>query len=98
MGYIQMVISTSIKLPEPLKKRIQRLAEVSGRSAHAVMLEALEREVAREEKLAAFVAEALASDASIDAGADVYHAEDVHTWIKRLASGEQTRRPEPWRK
>ena len=93
-----MVVSTSIKLPEPLKKRIQHLAEISGRSAHAVMLEALEREVAREEKLAAFVAEALESDANIDAGADVYCAEDVHTWIRRLASKEQAGRPEPSRK
>ena len=91
-----MVVSTSIKLPDSLKKRIQRLAKISGRSAHSVMLEALEREVAREEKLSAFVAEALESDADINAGGSVYRAEDVHEWIKRLARGDSVEKPEPW--
>lgn len=92
-----MVVSTSIKLPDSLKKRIQHLAYISGRSAHGVMLDALEREVTREEILSAFIAEALESDADIDAGADVYRAEDVHAWIKRLARGESAEWPEPWR-
>ena len=93
-----MTVSTSIKLPDALKKRIQHLAKASGRSAHGVMLDALEREVAREERLHAFVQEAIQSDAEIDAGASVYRAEDVHAWMKRLAKGDSTPKPSPWRK
>lgn len=93
-----MTVSTSIKLPDALKKRIQRLAEASGRSAHGIMLSALEREVEREERLYTFVQEAIQSDADIDAGANVYRAEDVHAWMKRLAKGDSAKKPAPWRK
>ena len=42
-----MASTTTLKLPEKLKARIARLAAQSGRSAHSVMLDALEREVTR---------------------------------------------------
>jgi predicted transcriptional regulator len=92
------IVSTSIKLPEELKARIQRLAELSHRSPHSVMVEAIEREVSREERLSDFVQEAMQSDLSVEAGANVYHAKDVHTWLKRLAQGDATQRPKPWHK
>lgn len=62
------------------------------------MLEALEREVAREERMQAFVREAQAADAAIENGAPVYRAEDVHKWMARLATKRKTARPKPWRK
>ncbi|MEW6647062.1 MAG: ribbon-helix-helix domain-containing protein [Pseudomonadota bacterium] len=92
------VVSTSIKIPEELKARIQRLAELSRRSPHSVMVEALEREVAREERLYEFVQEALQSDKDVEEGGNVYRADDVHAWLKRLAQGETTARPQPWQK
>jgi len=42
------------------------------------MIEALEREVGREERVRAFVREAIAAGKAIDAGADVYAADEVH--------------------
>jgi predicted transcriptional regulator len=90
--------TTTLKLPEKLKARIARIAAQSGRSPHAVMLEALEREVAREERVREFVREALASDSAVESGAAVYRAEDVHAWLERLAKGEKAPRPRPWRK
>jgi predicted transcriptional regulator len=51
-----------------LKARIARIAAQTGRSAHSVMLDTLEREVARAERVREFVREALASDAAIEAG------------------------------
>jgi predicted transcriptional regulator len=90
--------TTTLKLPEKLKARIARIAAQSGRSPHAVMLEALEREVAREERVREFVREALASDSAVESGAAVYRAEDVHAWLERLATGEKAPRPRPWRK
>jgi predicted transcriptional regulator len=92
-----MPVATSIKLPSELKARIQRLADLSHRSAHCVMIQALEREVAREERLYAFVQEALRSDRHIEEGGGIYRAEDVHEWLRRLADGESVERPAPWR-
>lgn len=95
---IAMTVTTTLKLPDELKARIMRVAKESGRSAHGFMLEALEREVAREERLRDFVREALAADAAIDVGAAVYGAEEVHAWLEKLATDPQAKRPKPWRK
>jgi len=96
-----MASTTTLKLPEKLKARIARIAAQSGRSAHSVMLDALEREVTRAERVREFVREALAADAAVEAGAAVYRAEDVHAWLERLAKGEKPARPRrsarPWR-
>lgn len=93
-----MTANTTLKLPEKLKARIARLAKETGRSPHGLMIEALEREVAREERMREFVREALASDVGIEEGAAVYRAEDVHSWLERLAQNRRTTRPKPWRK
>lgn len=92
-----MSATTTLKLPEKLKSRIARLARETGRSAHSLMLEALEREVAREERMREFVREALAADAGVEEGAAVYRAEDVHAWLERLARNSKAARPKPWR-
>lgn len=44
-----------------------------------------------------FVREALAADAAVGKGAAVYRAEDVHTWLDRLALNRKAARPKPWR-
>jgi predicted transcriptional regulator len=88
-----MADTTTLKLPPRLKTRIARLARLTGRAPHAVMLEALEREISREERMREFVREAMATDAAIAAGAEVYPGEDVHAWLERLARGGKPRRP-----
>jgi predicted transcriptional regulator len=93
-----MSTTTTLKLPEKLKARIARLAKATQRSPHSLMVEALEREVMREERMRDFVREALAADAAIDAGAAVYRAEDVHAWLDRLARDGKAAQPRPWRK
>jgi predicted transcriptional regulator len=93
-----MSVATTLKLPEALKARIARLAKQSNKSAHSLMIEALEREVSREERMQSFVREALAADAEIEAGAEVYRAEDVHAWLDRLAGKRKAAPPKPWRK
>ena len=93
-----MAATTTLKLPEKLKARIARLAKARGRTAHSLMIEALEREVTREERMKAFVREALAAKADIEAGGAVYRAEDVHAWLERLARDRKAARPQPWRK
>jgi predicted transcriptional regulator len=93
-----MSATTTLKLSDKLKSRIARLARQTGRSPHSLMVEALEREVAREERMRDFVREAIASDAAVEAGAAVYRAEDVHAWVEHLAKGAKPSRPRPWRR
>lgn len=93
-----MTASTTIKLPEKLKTRIARIAKESGKSPHGVMVEAIEREVERTERHRQFIKDALAADKSIDAGADVYAADDVHAWLQQLTRDAKAGRPKPWRK
>lgn len=92
-----MTATTTLKLPERLKSRIARLAKETKRSAHSLMIEALERQVAREERMREFVREALVSDAAVEEGAAVYRAEDVHAWLDRLVRNPKAARPKSWR-
>ncbi|MFN0314430.1 MAG: CopG family transcriptional regulator [Burkholderiales bacterium] len=87
--------STTLKLPEQLKARIAPLAEASGKTAHAWMVEALEAQAALAEMRRAFLDEALASAAQVDAGGPLYAMEDVHAYIRTLASGKPAKRPKP---
>ena len=43
-------LPTSIKIPHELKERINNLAEARQRTPHALMIQALENYVGREEK------------------------------------------------
>ena len=88
-----MASRTTLKLPDKLKSRIARLAKAKQRSANHLMVEALEREVTREERVRDFVRDALAADAAIEESAAVYRAEDVHAWLDRLATNSKTARP-----
>jgi predicted transcriptional regulator len=93
-----MTSTTTLKLPPELRSRLAALAKKTGRSAHSLMLEAIERHTAREERTREFVKEALAADRAIDRGGEVYAAADVHAWLERLAKGKKPARPKPWRK
>ena len=93
-----MSVTTTLKLPAELKTRIARLAEETGRSPHGLMVEALERQVGREERLRDFVNDAHAADRAIYEGAAVYGMKDVHRWLDQLAQDHGAERPKPWRK
>lgn len=88
---------TTLKLPEKLKARVTKLAHATNRTPHGMMVEAIEREVQREERFRAFVKEALAADGAIDKGARVYAADDVHAWLEQLAVDANKPRPKAWR-
>ena len=90
--------TTSVKLPPALKSRVAALAKKTGRSAHSLIVEAVERHTTAEERMQDFVAQALAADADVDATGEVYPADAVHAWLDRLASGKKAVRPKPWRR
>ena len=93
-----MAATTTIRLPPELRARLQVLSEQTGRSAHSLIVEAVERHADYEEQLQAMVREAIAADARIEETGEVYRAEDVHAWMQRLAKGSRAARPKPWQR
>ena len=93
-----MVATTTIRLPPKLRARIRALAKETGRSAHSLIVEAVERHAAYEEQIRSLIKEALAADADIERAGEMYRAEDVHAWAMRLAKGDSAARPKPWRR
>jgi predicted transcriptional regulator len=93
-----MTSATTIKLPEDLKQRIAPLAEAAGKTAHAWMVEALERQAAMAEAREVFLQDAEASAAEIDAGGALYAEEDVAAYLLSCAAGKAAARPKPLRK
>jgi len=90
---LPVTATTTLKLPEELKERIAPLAQSSGKTPHAWMLEALERQAALAELRQQFLQEAESAAEAIDAGAPLYAAEDVHAYILARAAGKPARRP-----
>jgi predicted transcriptional regulator len=90
--------TTTIRLPPRLRSRLRALARQSGRSAHSLIVEAVERHADYEEQMRSLVKEAMAADAEVDRSGEVYRAEDVHAWMQRLAQGVATVKPKPWRR
>jgi len=90
--------ATTIRLPPKLRARLGSLAKQTGRSAHSLIVEAVERHAAYEEQMRSLVKEAHDADADIGETGEVYRAEDVHAWIARLAADPASARPKPWRR
>jgi predicted transcriptional regulator len=93
-----MAATTTIRLPPKLRARLSTLAKQTGRSAHSLIVEAVERHAAYEEQIRSLVKDAIAADAEIDETGDVYRAADVHAWMQRLAVDGKATRPKPWQK
>jgi predicted transcriptional regulator len=93
-----MSSATTIKLTDELKHRIAPLAEAAGKSAHAWMIEALERQANLAEAREAFLRDAEASAAEVDAGGALYAAEDVAAYLLSRAAGKAAARPRRVRK
>jgi len=90
-----MATTTTLKLPESLKRRIAPLAESAGKTPHAWMVEALETHATLAEKRRAFVADALAAEKEVERTGKVYALDDVRRYMRALAQGKKARRPKP---
>jgi predicted transcriptional regulator len=93
-----MAATTTIRLPPKLRARLGALAKQTGRSAHSLIVEAVERHAAYEEQIRSLIKEALAADTEIDDTGEVYRTEDVHGWMQRLATDGRAQRPKPWQR
>lgn len=93
-----MAATTTIRLPPELRARLQALSKQTGRSAHSLIVEAVEKHADYEEQLQALVREALEADAHVEETGEVYRAEDVNAWMERLATNRRAPRPKRWRR
>ncbi len=84
---------TSIKLPDELKDRVVVAAADSGKSVHAFMLEAIERQTSLAEQRKHFVAEAVAAYETTRSTGRAYSADDVHRYMQAMVAGRRARRP-----
>ena len=95
-----MSATTSLKLPEELKARVAALAARAGKTAHAYMLGAIERETALAEKRQAFVDDALAAEKDMERSGLAYDAHDLQNYWKAKLAGKKPQKPKlkAWRK
>ena len=90
-----MPVSTTLKLPENLKKRMAPLAKSVGKTPHAWMIEALETQATLAEKRREFVNAARTAEKEVAESGLVYRAGDVHRYIRARAAGKKVTRPKP---
>ena len=86
--------TTSLKLDQELKERVQRLATVRKRSAHWIMREAVEEYVGREEKRERLKQDALAAWAHYQETGLHVTAKEADAWLEKLEAGEAAEAPE----
>jgi predicted transcriptional regulator len=91
--------TTSLKLPEDLKRLAAAVAEQHGVTPHAFMVEAIRSAVVRAEQRAQFVAAAVAArEEAIDSG-KAHDASAVHAYLRARAQGVAKAKPKAksWR-
>ncbi|MCC7546296.1 MAG: CopG family transcriptional regulator [Burkholderiales bacterium] len=93
-------VATSLKLPDDLKTRVEAAAEAAGKTPHAFMVDAIERETSRAELYETFIREAIEADEEAERTGLSYAAEDVYRYMADLAQGRAVKRPKPrtWRR
>jgi predicted transcriptional regulator len=85
--------TTSLKIDENLKARLQKLAIARRRSAHWLMREAIEQYVEREERREQFRQSALAAWADYQQTGRHVTAEEADAWLAKLEAGEDADPP-----
>ena len=85
--------ATNIKIPGELKERIQHLAEARQRTPHAIMLQALESFVSREEQREAFRQEGIAAWEEYQRTGLHLTGDEVRGWIEQIRQGQKVSMP-----
>lgn len=85
--------TTSLKLPDDLKKRAANAAHELGVSPHAFMVSAIEQAAHATEQRLRFIAEAKsAREEMIDTGRGL-DADEVHAYLKAKVAGKKVAKP-----
>jgi predicted transcriptional regulator len=91
--------ATSLKLPDDLKRRLERLAAHAQKTPHAFMVEVLAREAERSELRERFAAEAAESEKEALSGGKTYSLDETFDYLEKRVLNEKARRPKAraWR-
>ena len=87
-------MATSLKIDDGLKSRVQQLASQRRRSAHWIMLEAIQQYVDREEARESFKQEALASWESYQETGKHLTGQEVRTWLSTWGTDDEKAVPD----
>jgi predicted transcriptional regulator len=86
-------VNTSVKMPQTLRDRLQKLANARKHTPHALMLQAIESYVSREEKREAFRQMGIqAHEEYLRTGLHLDN-EETKAWLVRLAAGDNVPPP-----
>ena len=85
--------ATSLKLPEDLKRRIERLARAANKTPHAFMVEALSQEVDRSELRERFATESAVSESETMASGKAFRLDVAFDYLEARVTGKKIRRP-----
>lgn len=91
--------TTSLKLPDDVKRLAVSAAKGQGVTPHAFMVDAIRAAAVAAERRATFVADAAASKAEALKSGKGYSAAEVHTYIRARAGGKVVSKPKAksWR-
>lgn len=87
-------MATSLKIDDELKSRVQHLANQRRRSAHRLMLEAIQQYVEREEARESFRQEALASWQAYQETGRHLTGQEVCDWLRTWGTDKEQDAPE----
>ncbi len=87
-------LTTSVKLDDDLKNRVQQLARKQQHSAHWIMRKAIRDYVEREEAREQFVQEALVAWSSYQETGKHLSGQEVQEWLQTWGSDDETEIPE----
>lgn len=88
------LVNASVKMPAALHARLTNLAETRQRSAHALMLQAIEGYVEREEKRETWRREGMAAWEEYQLTGLHLTNDEAKDWLARLAEGNDAEPPQ----
>ena len=86
-------MSTSIKIDDEMKMRVQRLAGLRQRSAHWILREAISQYVEREESRESFKQEAIASWVAYQETGEHLTGKETQEWLSKWGSVDEAELP-----
>jgi predicted transcriptional regulator len=92
-------MSTTLKLPPELKRRIAKIVEVTGQSPHAFMVDAIRLRAEQAEKRSVMVEAARQAREEVERTGRVYDWKEVREHYRAKLQGRRTTKPKPksWR-
>jgi predicted transcriptional regulator len=85
--------TVSVKLPDAIKNRIDRLVSARGKSTHAFMVEAIESRLESEERRESFIESGLRARDEMLATGIAYDGEEFIAHMRAKMRGEKLARP-----